>query len=63
MRTRGLLGATEAPGDQGRPLLRQQRAARDGLLGPEVVQVPEQVVVERDAHPDEAFGDCPVFCV
>jgi hypothetical protein len=33
-----------------------QRAPGEGLLGPEVVQVPEQVVVERGAHPHEPFA-------
>ena len=53
---RGLLGACQAPSDPGRPLLGEQGAARERLLGPEVVQVPEQVVVERDRHADEPFA-------
>jgi hypothetical protein len=53
---RGLLAACQAPCDPAGPLLRQQRAAGKRLLGPEVVQVPEQVVVERGAHPNEPFA-------
>ena len=42
--------------DACRPLLVEQRAAGQLQLGPDVVQVPEQVVVERDADPDEPFA-------
>jgi hypothetical protein len=52
----GLLGAGQAAADPRRPLLREQRAARQRELGPEVVQVPEQVVVERDPHANEPFA-------
>jgi hypothetical protein len=51
-----LLGACQAARDPAGPLLRQQSAARQGLLGPEVVQVPEQVIVEGGAHPNEPFA-------
>jgi hypothetical protein len=52
----GLLSARQAPRDPRAPLLGQQRAAREGLLGPEVVQVPEQVVIDGGAHSDEPFA-------
>ncbi len=52
----GLLGARQAPGDRAGPLLRQQRALGERLLGPQVVQVPEQIVVERGAHPDKPLA-------
>ena len=51
-----LLGAGQAPADPRAPLLREQRAARQPQLGPEVVQVPEQRAVELDAMADEAFA-------
>ena len=44
-----LLGAGEAPADPRRPLLREQRAAGQLQLGPEVMQMPEQRAVELDA--------------
>ena len=54
---RGLLGAGQAPA---RSVVVHffDSNAQPGkrLLGPEVVQVPEQVVVERGAHPDEPFA-------
>ena len=39
-----------------RPLLREQRAAGQRQLGPEVVQVPLQRVVERDARADQPLA-------
>src|SRR4051794_19597845 len=51
-----LLGAGQAPTDSRAPLLREQRAARQLQLGPEVVQVPEQPAVELDAVADQAFA-------
>ena len=53
---RGLLGARRRRAIRVVHFLREQRAARQRQLGPEVVQVPEQVVVERDAHADEPFA-------
>jgi hypothetical protein len=44
-----LLGPRQAPGDAGAPLDREQRAAWQRELGPEVVQMPLQRVVEPDA--------------
>jgi hypothetical protein len=52
----GLLASCQASRDPSDPLLRQQGAAREGLLGPQVVQVPEQVVVDGGAHPHQPFA-------
>src|SRR3954451_24598617 len=51
-----LLGAGQAPRDPGAPLHREQRAARERELGPEVVEVPLQRVVERHALADQAVA-------
>ena len=51
-----LLGARQAPGDLARPLLREQRAAGQRQLGPEVVQVPLQRAVERHPGADQALA-------
>ena len=52
----GLLGARQAPGDLRGPLLREQRAAGQRELGPEVVQVPLQRVVQGHARADETLA-------
>src|SRR4051794_26011408 len=44
-----LLGAREPPADPRAPLLREQRAARQPQLGPQIVQMPQQRAVELDA--------------
>ena len=51
-----LLGAGEPPGDPRAPLLREQRAARQLELGPEIVQMPLQRAVELDAVTDQPFA-------
>jgi hypothetical protein len=51
-----LLGAREAPADARRPLLREQRAARQPQLGPQIVQMPQQRAVELDAVTDEPLA-------
>jgi hypothetical protein len=51
-----LLSTREAPGDLRRPLLREQRATGERELGPEVVEVPLQRAVERDARADQALA-------
>jgi hypothetical protein len=51
-----LLSAREAPGDLRRPFLREQRATGERELGPEVVEVPLQRAVERDARADQALA-------
>jgi hypothetical protein len=53
---RGLLGAREPSGDARAPGAVEQRAARQSQFGPEVVQMPLQRVVERDALADEALA-------
>ena len=51
-----LLGAREPAGDARAPIAVEQRAARQLQFGPEVVQMPLQRVVERDARADEPFA-------
>src|SRR4051794_21115005 len=51
-----LLRAGEPPADAGTPLLREQRAARQPQLGPQIVQMPQQRVVELDAMTDQPFA-------
>ena len=51
-----LLGPGQAPADPAAPLAREQRAARQHELGPEVVQVPLQRVVEPDPLTDQALA-------
>ena len=51
-----LLGARQTPGDARAPVAVEQRAARQLELGPEVVQMPLQRVVERDALADQALA-------
>ena len=51
-----LLGARQPSGDAGAPLAVKQRAARQLELGPEVVQVPLQRVVERAARADKPLA-------
>src|SRR5215218_9575973 len=51
-----LLGAGEPAADPGAPLLRQQRAAGQPQLGPQIVQMPQQRAVELDAMADEALA-------
>src|SRR6185295_13985831 len=51
-----LLGAREPAGDARAPGAVEQRAARQPEFGPEVVQMPLQRVVERDALADEALA-------
>ena len=52
-----LLGAREAPGDAACVhFLREQRAAGERELGPEIVQIPLQRVVERDARANQALA-------
>ena len=51
-----LLGAGQAPRDPRAPLRREQRAAGEHELGPEVVQVPLQRVIEPDALADQALA-------
>ena len=53
---RALLGAREATGDARLPAGGGQRARRDLGLGPEVVQVPAQVVAQRGALRDEPLA-------
>ena len=53
---RALLGARQAAGDARLPAGRGQRARRDLGLGPEVVQVPAQVVAQRGALRDEPLA-------
>jgi hypothetical protein len=48
-----LLGARQAPRDPRTPRAVEQRAARQHELGPEIVPVPLQPVVEPDARPDQ----------
>ena len=57
IRTRvGLLGARQAAGDAVLPARGGQRARRDLELGPEVVQVPAQVVDQRGALRDQPLA-------
>jgi hypothetical protein len=51
-----LLGAGESPADPRAPLGREQRAARQLKLGPQIVQMPLPRAVEFDALADEAFA-------
>ena len=51
-----LLGARQAPADPGAPLGREQRAAGQRELGPEIVQVPLERVVEPDPLADQALA-------
>ena len=51
-----LLGAREPPGDARAPVAVKQRAARQLQFGPEVVQMPLQRVVERDALADQPLA-------
>jgi hypothetical protein len=51
-----LLSAREAPGDARRPAAVEQRAGGQFELGPEIVQMPLQRVVERDALADQALA-------
>ena len=51
-----LLGAREPAGDPRAPAAVEQRAARQLQLGPEVVQMPLQRVVERDALADQPLA-------
>jgi hypothetical protein len=52
----GLLSARQAPGDAWCPTAVEQRAARQLELGPEIVQMPLQRAVERDALANESFA-------
>ena len=52
----GLLGAREPAGDARPASARDERAGAGLELGPEVVQVPAQVVVKRGALRDEALA-------
>jgi hypothetical protein len=52
----GLLSAGQMPDAPGRPLLRAQRTAGQRELRPQVVQVPLQGAVERDACAHEALA-------
>src|SRR3954452_9873650 len=56
MRTRIVYSAREAPGDPRRPAAVEQRAAGQLELGPEIVQMPLQRAVERDALTHEPFA-------
>jgi hypothetical protein len=51
-----LLCAGQAAADPRTPLAVKQRAARDLEVGPEVVQMPLQRVVDRHARPNEPFA-------
>jgi hypothetical protein len=51
-----LLRAGEPPADADRPLVREQRAARQPQLGPQIVQMPQQRAVELDAMADQPFA-------
>jgi hypothetical protein len=51
-----LLGAPQSPADPRAPPLREQGAARQPQLRPQIVQMPEQGAVELDAVTDEAFA-------
>jgi hypothetical protein len=51
-----LFGAGQAPTDAGAPLRREQRAGGQRQLGPEVVQMPLQRVVEPDALTDQPLA-------
>ena len=51
-----LLGPGEPPADPRRSTCREQRAARQRELGPEIVQMPLQRVVEPDALADEPLA-------
>jgi hypothetical protein len=53
---RGLLGSGQAPGEALRPTLTRERAQRDLQLGPEVVQLPAQIVDQCGALLDEAIA-------
>src|SRR5438105_10829532 len=51
-----LLGARETPRDARAPLAVEQRAARQLKLGPQIVQVPLQRVVQGAARPDQPLA-------
>ena len=51
-----LLGAGQPPGDARRPTAVEQRAAGQLELGPEIVQMPLQRAVERDALTNKPFA-------
>jgi hypothetical protein len=51
-----LLGAGQPPRDPGAALLREQGAARQPQLGPQVVQMPQQRAVELDAVADQPLA-------
>ena len=54
--TRGLLAACQAPGEALLPTQAGERAQRDLELGPEVVQLPAQIVGQRGALLDEPIA-------
>ena len=51
-----LLSARETPADPGAPLDREQRAAGQLELGPEIVQIPLQRAVERHARANQPLA-------
>src|SRR4029453_3892326 len=53
---RGLLGALQSPGEALLPARAGEDAQRDLELGPEVVQLPAQIVDQRGALLDEPFA-------